>query len=144
MATLPMVSKILELGLRRFSRSALVIFGLVLVINALQTQARSAGPKVVVSEYRHDFGEVFAGQFMDHVFTIRNEGTSPLTLSDAVPHAPNASGYRPAIHPTLANRLVQGSSALFPLNAATKVRSGVVVVNAAEAESTGPLLPAPT
>jgi hypothetical protein len=39
-------------------------------------------PKAVVTETRFDFGAVFAGEQLIHVFSIRNEGTAPLTLLD--------------------------------------------------------------
>jgi hypothetical protein len=39
-------------------------------------------PRAVVDYTRHDFGVVFAGEQIFHVFTIRNEGSAPLTLLD--------------------------------------------------------------
>jgi hypothetical protein len=38
--------------------------------------------KAVVSHTRFSFGEVFAGEQLVHVFSIRNEGAAPLTLLD--------------------------------------------------------------
>jgi hypothetical protein len=38
--------------------------------------------KAVVTHTRFNFGEVFAGEQLVHVFSIRNEGTAPLTLLD--------------------------------------------------------------
>jgi hypothetical protein len=43
---------------------------------------------MVIPETSYDFGDVFAGQYMYHVFPIRNDGTSPLTLSDELPGKP--------------------------------------------------------
>src|SRR5215470_4253245 len=91
-----------ELEMGRFTGAGVVLLALLLAMSAPYAHARSSGAKVVVPEYRHDFGNIFAGQFMDHVFTIRNEGTVPLTLSDVVPHPPNASVYRQAPHRVLA------------------------------------------
>jgi len=142
MSTLPIVTR--KSKLCRFTQAVLIMLALLPAINALQTQARTSGPKIVVSEYRHDFGEVFAGQFMDHVFTIRNEGTSPLTLSDVVPHPPNASVYRQAPHRVLASGLIQGLSGLFSLKAATTGTAGFIAANAGKAGSSGPALPVPT
>jgi len=131
-------------GLCRFACAALIMLAPALEMNVFQAQARSSGPRVVVSEIRHDFGDVFAGQFMDHVFTIRNEGSSPLTLSDVVPHTPNASVYKPATHRTLADRLARRLAGLFPLNAVTTNASSFMAANAREAGSSGPPRPAPT
>jgi hypothetical protein len=36
----------------------------------------------VVTHTRFNFGEVFAGEQLVHVFSIRNEGAAPLTLLD--------------------------------------------------------------
>ena len=77
------------------------MLALLLAANAPQAHAGNSGAKVVVPEYRHDFGDVFAGQFMDHVFTIRNEGTDPLTLSDVVPATLKSSWYSPAVPPAM-------------------------------------------
>jgi hypothetical protein len=44
--------------------------------------------KAVIPVQRYDFGDAFAGQFLDHTFAIRNEGTSPLLLSDDLPVSP--------------------------------------------------------
>ena len=79
-------------GLRHQARHGLLMLAIFFCGNAWPAEAGTSGPKIVVAEYRHDFGEAFAGQFMDHVFTIRNEGTAPLSLSDEVRHAPNALG----------------------------------------------------
>jgi hypothetical protein len=38
--------------------------------------------KAVVTHTRFNLGEVFAGEQLVHVFSIRNEGTAPLTLLD--------------------------------------------------------------
>ena len=99
----------------------LLSLAIVIAINIPLAQARMTGPKVVVAEYRHSFGDVFAGQFMDHAFTIRNEGTSPLTLSDEVPHAPKAAWNRlssPGGSPSVPVAFRSGSSGFLSLNVA--------------------------
>jgi len=144
MARLATDTKKSKLALQRFAGAALIMLTLVLVINSFQAQARSSGPKVMVSEYRHDFGDVFPGQFMDHVFTIHNEGTAPLTLSDVVRHAPDASVYRPAVHRSAANALAQSPSQLFLVDGTSMATSSFLAANAAEARSSGPPPPVPT
>jgi len=42
---------------------------------------RAAGaPQLVLDKARHDFGEVFAGEDLTHVFWVRNIGNVPLEL----------------------------------------------------------------
>jgi hypothetical protein len=44
---------------------------------------RAAGaPQLVLDSIRHDFGEVFAGEDLSHVFQVRNIGNVPLELSE--------------------------------------------------------------
>jgi hypothetical protein len=45
-------------------------------------RAGQSRAKAVVTHTRFNFGEVFAGEQLVHVFSIRNEGTAPLTLLD--------------------------------------------------------------
>jgi HYDIN/CFA65/VesB-like, Ig-like domain len=40
----------------------------------------NASPELVIDSTRRDFGEVFVGEEIDQVFTVRNVGTSPLEL----------------------------------------------------------------
>src|SRR5215469_10213368 len=116
-----------ELEMGRFTGAGVVLLALLLAMSAPYAHARSSGAKVVVPEYRHDFGDIFAGQFMDHVFTIRNEGTVPLTLSDVVPATLKSSLYSPAGSPT---RLTQ-----------VNVSPGFVASNVAIRRSPIPLAP---
>jgi hypothetical protein len=58
-----------------------------LVIAATLSQKHAFGggvatPKLVLDETRRDLGIVFAGERVTHTFTVRNEGTSPLQLSE--------------------------------------------------------------
>src|SRR5215831_20467028 len=79
----------------RFSRLRKLAAGAVALwlglLSSVATPPASGGepkPRIVVPEEVYDFGETFAGEHMDHVFTIRNEGTAPLELSDAPETAP--------------------------------------------------------
>jgi len=45
-------------------------------------QAGDGRPKAVVTQTRFDLGSVYAGEVLIHVFSIRNDGTAPLTLLD--------------------------------------------------------------
>ena len=108
-----------ELRRAGFTGAVVVLLALLLAMHAPHAHARSSGAKVVVPEYRHDFGDVFAGQFMDHVFSIRNEGTVPLTLSDVVPATLKSSWYSPAVPPSLHTE-VDVSSGLIASEAALK------------------------
>jgi hypothetical protein len=47
---------------------------------ARQRQA-VALPEVKIDSTRHDFGDVFLGEDISHVFTVRNFGPAPLELS---------------------------------------------------------------
>ena len=48
-----------------------------------QASQRSPGaPQLVLDNPRHDFGEVFAGEDLSHVFWVRNVGSAPLELSE--------------------------------------------------------------
>ena len=39
-----------------------------------------ASPELVIENTRRDYGEVFVGEELDQIFTVRNVGTSPLEL----------------------------------------------------------------
>jgi hypothetical protein len=95
-----------------------------------------------VAEYRHDFGDVFSGQFMDHVFTIRNEGTEPLTLSDVVPATAKTSRNAPGAGPAIMHGFINVSSGFLPGAAAIKNPLGFLGRNGAR--SIRSLEPVPT
>jgi hypothetical protein len=142
LTTLPISYSKFNIGLHRLAGSGVVVLAALLAINTPLAQSQSSAPKVVVPEYRHDFGEIFAGQFMDHIFTIRNDGTAPLKLSDEAPHSPKASSDRPAASARTATALFRGSVVAPESNAAGA--PGVLVLNAAKAGWTRPGEPAPT
>jgi Protein of unknown function (DUF1573) len=67
-------------------RIAISLFGLLVVslpdlAAQQQSRASSEGPRAVVLEAVHDFGTIDQGETVSHSFTIRNEGTAPLTVS---------------------------------------------------------------
>src|SRR5262249_26993058 len=108
-----------------------------------RVDARGTGPRVVVSENHHDFGDVFSGQILDHVFTIRDEGTSPLTLSDEVRPYVKAAWQRPAVPPPVTNGLLRVSAS--PLRSIkASVGTGTFPLNEPTARLTGPVLRAPS
>lgn len=39
-------------------------------------------PRIVLPTAEHDFGRVWQGEILDHVFSFRNEGKSPLVITD--------------------------------------------------------------
>lgn len=137
------MTKISELGRGGFTGAGIVLLALLLAMHAPHAHARSSGAKVVVREYRHDFGDVFAGQFMDHVFTIRNEGTVPLTLSDVVPATLKSSWYSPALPPSL-HTDVDISSGLIASEASVKRPRISVAPIPARLSSARSLEPVPT
>jgi hypothetical protein len=86
---------------RRAGKPWLAIQALVIVAGmALLTAPSSASPVVgsnaspelVIDATRRDFGEVFVGEELDQIFTVRNVGTAPLELANktlaARPSAP--------------------------------------------------------
>jgi hypothetical protein len=72
----------------RLPRSVTLLIGFLLAAGAAIVSARDAKPRMVVPETSYDFGDIFVGQYMYHVFPIRNEGAVTLTLSDDVPGKP--------------------------------------------------------
>jgi len=46
------------------------------------SQLAAGAPQLVLDKARHEFGEVFAGEDLSHVFWVRNIGTAPLELSE--------------------------------------------------------------
>ena len=47
------------------------------------SQGQGGVPKLTLDNARHDFGEVFAGEDLSHVFLVRNNGSVPLELFDS-------------------------------------------------------------
>ncbi|MCI0652397.1 MAG: DUF1573 domain-containing protein [Planctomycetes bacterium] len=45
----------------------------------------TGGPKMVVPEETHDWGEVFQGEDPRHTFVVRNEGDKPLLINNVKP-----------------------------------------------------------
>lgn len=86
---------------RRLAGQVLSLVGLLLVASPPLASGRDSKPRIVITETSYDFGDVFAGQYMYHVFPMRNEGTLPLTMSDELPGKPAvkpSSPSSPAAH----------------------------------------------
>jgi hypothetical protein len=47
--------------------------------------ATPAAPKLVIAETDHNFGEVKAGEKLQHTFTFKNEGTADLVIQSVTP-----------------------------------------------------------
>ena len=45
----------------------------------------NAGPKIDVTDLRHDFGKVVQGTKVEHVFEIRNAGSQQLVIEKVQP-----------------------------------------------------------
>lgn len=58
------------------------LFGMLLLalVGLVPVAASAAGPKLVVAKAEHDFGQVFEGQKVDHVFRFQNAGDAPLII----------------------------------------------------------------
>ena len=58
------------------------MLGLVTSSSASAQKKSAASPQLVIDSTRRDFGEVFVGEELSHVFTVRNVGTAPLELAN--------------------------------------------------------------
>jgi len=59
-----------------------ILPGLVAASSASSQKKSTASPELVIDSTRRDFGEVFVGEELTHVFTVRNIGTAPLELAN--------------------------------------------------------------
>ena len=93
--------------LRKQSKRVLLIIALclsaALPVAAAQRGQTGAGqngtrslPEFVIDKTLYDFGEVFAGEEVQGLFTVKNNGNAPLELSDKplLATRPNVSLYR--------------------------------------------------
>jgi len=67
---------------RKTFLAVLPLFSAALMTFGPGARAYQGRPKAVVDYTRYDFGVVFTGEQLFHVFSIRNEGSAPLTLLD--------------------------------------------------------------
>ena len=51
-------------------------------ISSANARAQASAPDLAIDSTRRDFGDVFAGEELDHVFTVRNAGSAPLELAE--------------------------------------------------------------
>src|SRR5258706_13319125 len=70
-----------SMGILRGFFAATTVLALVLPVRAA-SQVAAGVPQLIVDKVRHEFGEVFAGEDLMHVFWVRNIGTAPLELSE--------------------------------------------------------------
>jgi hypothetical protein len=68
--------------LRLVAAMALSVTSTLSIATGPTARAGQGRAKAVVGQTRYNFGEVFAGEQLVHVFSILNEGTAPLTLLD--------------------------------------------------------------
>jgi hypothetical protein len=47
--------------------------------------ASTAGPKLAIAKTEFDFGEVKAGEKLEHTFVLKNEGKANLEIKNVVP-----------------------------------------------------------
>jgi hypothetical protein len=64
--------------------------------------APQSAPLVFMNQTRRDFGDVFAGEDLEHIFNIRNDGDAPLAIDNKSLTGQSA--------PSLSNRLVRASA----------------------------------
>ena len=84
--------------------SAAALYATCAVCATAGASGRAGGdrPKAVVTQTRFDFGPVFAGEQLIHVFSIRNDGTAPLTLLDKARDTEGRAGHGEAREPRIA------------------------------------------
>jgi hypothetical protein len=62
-----------------------IIVGIALLTassSASPANKSGASPELVIDSTRRDFGDVFVGEELDQIFTVRNVGTAPLELAN--------------------------------------------------------------
>lgn len=57
-----------------------VAAALMLAVPSAFSAAEAKGPRLEVTQERHDFGKVPQGQQAEHVFELRNGGDEPLAI----------------------------------------------------------------
>lgn len=54
----------------------------VFFISTLNIEAQTRAPVLVIDSTKRDFGDVFAGEELMQVFSVRNDGAVPLELAE--------------------------------------------------------------
>lgn len=64
--------------------SLATLLAVFLTLFAVTASARAFadGPAMTIDATQRDFGDVCKGELLDTVFTVRNDGTAPLTLAE--------------------------------------------------------------
>src|SRR5262245_39499632 len=82
-------TKAVSLHLADHGRRALLWIGVITLIitasppvSGLHQKPVQSFARVSISTTSHDFGQVFVGEMLTHIFTIQNSGSIPLTLSE--------------------------------------------------------------
>ncbi len=56
-----------------------------ILLAPISTVAKTSGPKIVVPEKIHDFGQVIEGKILEYSFKVKNEGDEALTIKSVRP-----------------------------------------------------------
>jgi hypothetical protein len=86
---------------RLAAQALIIVIGVTLLAapsSASPAGTSTASPELAIDMTRRDFGEVFVGEELDQIFTVRNVGTAPLELANKTlaARAPSATRPRPA------------------------------------------------
>jgi hypothetical protein len=101
-----------------------------------QIQPAAVGPKIVCDQPGYSFGEVWAGEKIEHTYVIRNTGTAPLLIP--------ANGVRPSCGCTVAgkfdDKIEPGQEGRIPVALNTEHQRGQVAKQVT-VESNDPITP---
>lgn len=65
-----------------------LVFGIFVMASAIAQEstetANANGPQIVFTETTHDFGEIYQGDKVEHVFTFENSGNEPLLITNVM------------------------------------------------------------
>jgi len=62
--------------------SLVFVAGAVFFISTSTIKAQTRAPELIIDGTKHDFGDVFVGEEVMHVFSVRNDGSVPLELAE--------------------------------------------------------------
>ncbi|MCC5920402.1 MAG: DUF1573 domain-containing protein [Cyclobacteriaceae bacterium] len=66
-------------------KKGLLLFAIaIFVFGFAQAQDEASGAKIVFAEELHDFGDIYQGDRVSHVFKYKNEGTEPLIITNVM------------------------------------------------------------
>ena len=72
----------------RFSRSRVSLFTFAIILSIASVSlggqnGKTAVPVFAADKIEHNFGDIFTGEDVSYIFTVRNLGNAPLQLSDS-------------------------------------------------------------